>query len=52
MGFLQRTGTVALVIVVIYALVKDPHGGAHAAHAISGFFSQAAVAVSSFMNAL
>jgi hypothetical protein len=52
MDFLRRTALIALLGVIIYALVKDPHGGAHAAHAIGGFFSQAATAFSSLMDNL
>ena len=50
--FLSRAALIALLIVVILALVRNPHGGAHAAHSIASFFNQAANAVSSILDSL
>jgi hypothetical protein len=49
---LRRLGLLALLAVIIYAVIKDPAGGAHAARAIGGFFGQAAAAFSQFMNSI
>lgn len=49
---MRRFGLLALAAVIIYAVVKDPAAGSHAANGIMSFFSQAASAVGSLLGSL
>lgn len=48
----RRIGWLALAAVIIYAVVKDPGAGSHAAHGIASFFTEAAQAVGNLMGSL